>query len=232
LFWEESCVSFSVDSKGAIGLSFAETEDLVKGAFAAWPNAQCGEGFPSIAVMSFGPTTCDDVEFNRTGPNANAVIFQSQKWPHDLIQIGLTTVTFNTSTGKILGADIEINTAGFQLNVNQLKFAVTHEAGHFFGLDHSPISDAIMFASYALNGDEPVLTDDDIAGICAAYPSDRRQTACKPEPARGYAQDCGGNVEGSCALNARAGRVGAGAALLSLVIAIVGARRRARRDSA
>ena len=190
--------------------------------------AACGESFPSISVISFGPTSCDRVEFNRTGPNANAVIFQDSEWPHDVTQVGLTTVTFNTTTGRILGADIEINTYGFPLTVNQAKFAVTHEAGHFFGLDHSINAEAVMYPSSSLPDVDPILTQDDIEGICAVYPSDRPKTACKPEPQRGYAADCGGNVEGSCALNVRGVRFGAMAALMLLATAIAAARRRAK----
>jgi hypothetical protein len=85
-----------------------------------------------------------------------------------------------------------------------------------------------MYLSYSLQGDEPMLTDDDIAGICAAYPSDRPKTACKPEPQRGYAADCGGNVEGSCALNARGARFGTMAAVTLIAAGILLARRRAK----
>ena len=223
-------MSFSIDARGSlkIGLSYSDTEALVKSAFAAWPNADCAGGFPSIAVMDFGPTSCSRVEFNREGPNANAVIFQDLEWPHDVNQIGLTTVTFNTENGKILGADIEINSYGFTLTPLQARFAVTHEAGHFFGLDHSLDENAIMFRMYDMRGEEPMLTPDDIEGICAIYPGDRPQPVCHPEPQRGYAADCGGNVEGGCALNRRVTRPGAMAALLLAVLAAGVTRRRAR----
>jgi hypothetical protein len=231
LFWEQSCASYSVDERGSpkLGLGYAEAEALVASAFAAWPTADCAPGFPSIAVLSFGPTSCARAEFNPEGPNANAVIFQDVEWPHgDPTQIGLTAVTFDTDSGKILGADIEINTFDHSLTPDQARIALTHEAGHFLGLDHSSEPSALMWKSYDLQVPEAVLTPDDVTAICAAYPSTRYQPVCDPEPERGYAADCGGDLEGSCAFEPHHTNFGASAVIAFLVAAFGLARWRAR----
>jgi hypothetical protein len=232
LFWEQSCVAFSVHERGSpkLGLDFAGTEALVSSAFAAWPNAGCGTGFPSIAIVNFGPTFCDRAEFNSSGPNSSAVIFRDASWSHDATQLALTTVTFDRETGKIFGADIEVNTFGYSLTTAQAQFTVTHEAGHFLGLDHSQDPAALMSASYDLFA-PPFLTPDDVAGICAAYPPGRHQAECDAEPEHGFATDCGGNVEGSCATVPRPGALTLAAAVCMFAALFAAAQRRMRRRS-
>jgi hypothetical protein len=77
------------------------------------------------------------------------------------------------------------------------------------------------------------LAPDDVAAICAAYPSDRVTSAvCNFEPERGYASDCGGDVEGSCHFAPRA-RIRASLVTPSIFLALATAaltrRRRTRR---
>jgi hypothetical protein len=202
LFWEQPCVSFSVAEGGSpkLGLDFVQAESLISVAFAQWVNTECPGGFPSIAVQSMGRLQCDQREYNPKGPNANSVLFRDDDWPYDAQAIGLTTVNFNPTTGKILNADMEINSFGFALNETSLSYVVTHEAGHFFGLSHSSDQAAILFASYTIDESRlPTLAADDINAICAAYPSDRVTLGtCDFEPELGYASDCGGDVEGGC----------------------------------
>jgi hypothetical protein len=227
LFWDGGCVAYSIYQTGSpnLGLDFAATEELVSSAFAAWPAVDC---FPSISVTNFGATSCGRPEFNRGGPNANAVIFHDLEWPHKPTQIGVTTVSFDTSTGRILGADIEVNTFGYELTPLQAKFIVMHEAGHFLGLDHSMDSSAVMYSQYDFSSGDTALAPDDIAAICSAYPGTRFEQKCDPQPHRGYATDCGGDVEGGCATQLGATTPGEGSALVLLVFAVQLRRRRSR----
>jgi hypothetical protein len=238
LYWAEPCTSFSVQSTGSplLGLDYTEAESLVATAFSFWPAAACSDGNPSISVQSLGPVLCDRREYNPSGPNANAILFRDHDWPYDPIAIALTTVSFDGATGKILGADMEINSGGFALTDASLRYVVTHEAGHFLGLDHSPRTDAVMFANYSIqdprvSSAEPVLSSDDIDGICATYPPARSVSAvCDPEPAKGFAADCGGDVVGSCAFTRRTQNLAFVPLLGGAALAFVFARRRSRRD--
>lgn len=206
LYWAPRCVSLSVQEDGSrrLGLDYTRAESIVTTAFARWPAAPCTGGTPSIEVFSMGPLSCDQREYNSNGPNANAILFRDDAWEYDSSAIALTTVRFNLSSGEIRGADMEINTYGFNLNEQSLSYVVTHEAGHFLGLDHSPRRDAVMFAEYSVDNASssagtPKLSDDDIAGICAVYPPNRAApAACDPEPEMGFASDCGGDVIASC----------------------------------
>ena len=204
LAWPEACVSFAVEARGvpALGLDYSATEALVTQAFATWPNTSCPDGFPSISVTSFGPLACTELEYQPSGPNSNAVLFRESNWEHEPSAIGLTTVTFDTTIGRIMDADIEINLSGFQLSVDDLRYVLTHEAGHFFGLDHSADAQALMYTHYDFVDQlgPPVLTADDVAAICSAYPLSRAMTACDFEPPRGFSAECGGDVEGGCSV--------------------------------
>ena len=238
LYWESSCTSYSVQQDGSpnLGIDYDTAVTLAVGAFAHWPAAMCGEQFPSISVEDFGPASCNRPEYNPTGPNANVIMFRDQSWTHASTALALTTVTFNTTNGKILGADMEINSTGaFPLDANNLRYVLTHESGHFFGLDHSQDSSAIMYFQYTLpgsNAPDPVLTPDDVAAICATYPPDRVATECRFEPALGFAPNCGGDVTGGCSVGqvtrANGSPVGPGEAALLLGTLLALARKRRR----
>jgi hypothetical protein len=203
LHWEQPCVTYSVVAGGAPNLGFDATaiDAIVSLGFSLWPTVACIDGFPSIAVQATLPISCDRPEHNREGPNANAVIFRDGDWPHDPTAVGVTTVTFHPETGKILDVDMEINAFGQPLTTLSLEYVIAHEAGHFFGLDHSSDAAALMFFRYSPFGAEapPALTPDDQGAICQAYsPARPIAPMCDPEPERGFAPECGGDVFASC----------------------------------
>ena len=201
LFWPQQCMSYAVNTSGSVllGLDYPAAAAIIDGAFSHWPTASCSDGgSPSIAFMGRTGLTCDRVEYNPTGPNANAILFRDENWTHDPAAIALTTVAFSTKTGQIFDADMEINTP--LITVGDLDFVVTHESGHFLGLDHSPDPTAVMFFQYGGGSVMPQLSSDDLEAICTAYPTSRPAPACDFEPPKGYATDCGGDVIATCAV--------------------------------
>lgn len=215
LFWRNQCVSYSVNEDASRVADFATATSIIDQAFARWPDAECG---PGIKISNIGSTTCDEVRYNADSANQNAIIFRDDTWPYKdaFSTLGLTTVTFNSETGEIFDADMEINSSQANLvavdgngavGAKQFDLAsvVTHEAGHFFGLAHSDDTTATMFASYkpgttALRS----LANDDKKGICEIYPDDATRTvsatvsatgaiaseACNPAPRHGYTKIC------------------------------------------
>jgi MYXO-CTERM domain-containing protein len=109
----------------------------------------------------------------------NSFLWISGSWPAELgdvrSTIGVTTPVW-TVGGYFIDADIQFNNVGFRWSLNGAAGTVdtqsiaTHEEGHFLGLDHSSSSAAVMYASYS-GGLKRTLTSDDIAGVCAIYPS-------------------------------------------------------------
>jgi hypothetical protein len=233
LQWREPCVSFSVDARGIpkFSLGYADTEALVVSSFALWLASSCTTGFPSIAVQSAGPTNCARVEYNPEGPNSNSVVFQSKNWSHDSFALGVTTVSFDVETGRIVDADIEVNLESGNLNFLGIHYVVAHEAGHFFGIDHSADGTALMYAQSSGLGFEalPLLTPDDQNAMCAAYPTLRPVGVCDFEPERGYSDTCGGDIEASCTVKGGSAPGHPGAPFVVFLATVVGWMARTRK---
>lgn len=138
--------------------------------------------------------TCVDV-----ASNGNFVMFLKDKaqWQETTNQsqfvFALTILTYNRQTGAIADADILLDAADFSFCTtgcaetdNSLCNTLTHEVGHFFGLDHSTEPDATMYATApASETRKCTLHDDDRLGVCTAY-----RTACS-------AQGCPENQNGT-----------------------------------
>jgi hypothetical protein len=224
LQWKEACVSFSVDANGIppLGLGYADTEALVVSSFALWTAAECADGFPAISVKSLAPLECAKREYNSEGPNSNAVIFRTDEWPYAAEAIGITTVTFDPETGRLIDTDIEVNIIDGALDVDEVRYVVTHEAGHYFGIDHSADRSAVMYPQSPSSsfGEALSLAADDLNAICLAYPTTRSVGACDFEPQRGFSPVCGGDIEGSCSLSRDAPNKPSGTGALAFVAAL------------
>lgn len=201
LYWSSKCTSFSVqkDASPLRGITYDAAQNVISQGFLTWRDADCGNGtHPSIDIATTPPVNCGKQEYNKSEGNANIWIFRDKSWPYEGSPntLALTTLTFNLETGEIVDADVEINSFDKELTIGDanvradLQSIVTHEAGHFLGLAHSPISSATMFASY--NPGETKLRSlsvDDIAGICDIYPPGRVLTGdC--EPRHGFSPNC------------------------------------------
>lgn len=119
--------------------------------------------------------------------------------------VALTTASYDTRTGEILDADMELNAwmgsgpspPGYYFTcVNpvappcilpgqancismDVQNTVTHEAGHFLGLDHTSVAGATMAATASIGETaKRSLEPDDVQGICAIYPAGAPATTC------------------------------------------------------
>jgi hypothetical protein len=221
LFWPDACVTYAVQRDGSRlrEVSAFDLDQAMRKAFAAWLGTECeGGGKPSIGVIPLGGATCDQVEFNppelgRAGAlNANIVMFRDHAWPYadELSVIARTSLTFDPNTGAIFDADIEINSFQNEFSTadtdvsNDLQAVLTHEVGHFLGLDHSSAEAATMAANYDLsNLGVRTLSNDDRSGICSIYsPIEGAEPGCPNDtsPHHGFSRDCGSDVraDASC----------------------------------
>jgi hypothetical protein len=224
-------VPYSLVSSASQQVDLADATRVAHIAFAAWNDAACKGGAPSVQMYDNGPVDADaaatDCGLNTCDPTVHdqqhLIVFRDGKWPHDIDPantLALTTVTYGIDTGTIFDADIEINSCSScpaphflttqeppprASNTYDLQAILTHEAGHFFGLAHATDQSAIMYAYYQPGAIH--LTADDIAGVCSTYPPP--QGCCSSAPGRP---------------NSPWGAVAAVAFL-----ALVGARRRGRR---
>jgi len=251
LGWRSSCVTVGVQQMGSPvhGFSYDDVAGVVVQAFGTWMQANCGAGTPSIDVEMLGPIECGVSEYNSKVGNANIVLFRENDWPYvgAANAIGLTTTRFDTETGDLWDADIELNGMGANLSIgdpitgDDLLSVLTHEAGHFLGLSHSPDPTATMKAVYDPGRDGAdfrSLAEDDVAGICAIYPPDRQAQTSSCVNRHGFSSQCGADQSPpdeskGCSLNTRTGVAASqtkSASLLALlVIGACGARLARRR---
>jgi hypothetical protein len=225
LYWKNACVGYSLQKDASRYVTLKKATAQVAQAFERWTSLECngtvtGDGGVdrvSVDVRDLGPVTCDEVRYETNGPNQNVIVFRDDAWTHTDSDntLGLTTVQFEPRTGEIRDADIEINTAqqliAFTDEVPEDKYdfqsIITHEAGHFLGLAHSPKPEAAMFATHE-KGSTRIrdLDEDDVRALCDIYPPDGTRSvgdgglfaikagSCDPTPPRGLARQC---VEGS-----------------------------------
>jgi hypothetical protein len=241
LAWPGLCVGFSIQKDGTVNLPMAEVRPVIEQSFANWSDLDCGKGVASIAYSELDDVSCHASEYNPGGPNANVILFQDNKWRYHGADdtLAKTTVTFDADTGEIFDADIEINqaynefTVGDDRVVYDLESVLTHEIGHFLGLDHSPDPVATMNAGYEEGSTElRTLAADDVAGLCTIYPPGRTGK-CDPTPKGGLGDACvqphddDGSGKGCTIAPAPAG--GGTAASSLLISAFFLRRRRARR---
>jgi Matrixin len=206
LFWKNSCVGYSLHKNASRLFTLEQATAVVAAAFEAWSSAGCAEGGqPSMNAVNLGPVDCGRAQYNRNQANQNVIVFHDEQWPHGGSDktLGLTTVTFDTMTGELVGADMEINATqnlvlgdDVPAGVYSLASVITHEVGHFLGLAHSAETSAVMFAQYK---ETARLAADDAEGLCAMYqPGGSRVTtdgvvagaSCDPTPRGGFISAC------------------------------------------
>jgi hypothetical protein len=206
------------DGTASSGIDAETARGVIQAAFDSWLAADCGGGAtPSFRVHDKGLVSCDQAAYNQDASNQNLFVFRDTEWPYQgsIDALALTTVSYNTETGEIYDADVELNSHDAFFTVTDedgaisadLQSVVTHEVGHFLGLSHSSDSTAVMRGTGYLPGttDLRYLTTDDITGVCEIFPpGDAVEGSC--EPRHGFSSEC--NVkdeEDGCAV----GHIGA-----------------------
>lgn len=194
LWWSTPCLSYAIDMDGSQWLEQSDTRAAVDAGFTTWSSVTCDAGPTDIQFQRQPDSTCMIPEFNNSGGNVNTIAFLDP-WvrptdgaPLEPRALGITSMWFDTATGEIWGADMMINDERrlAQCTTNgacpgfDLESIVTHEAGHFIGIGHSPIEEATMFFMSGVSGDTEArsLEQDDIDATCAIYPPGSLQSQC------------------------------------------------------
>jgi hypothetical protein len=213
LAWTRRCTTYAIEEHGSSDLPLVEVQDIVQTSFETWMNVTCASGQIDLrAELLEDPSRCDVAEFNSDAGNVNTIVFLSGgEWDdrlYDPSAYAYTTVWHNTRSGAIYDVDMEINegrgpygrcpAGGCTDGTVDLQNVVTHEAGHYFGIAHTPDSDLATMYAIAPPGeiDKRTLEPDDIAAICTIYPPGTLPSECDFDPRGGLSLVCGGEDEG------------------------------------
>lgn len=252
IYWKSACVGYRLSSAASRQVTLAQAAGVVARAFAAWtlPNATCS---PSIGVVALAPTASREVGYITGQPNENIVVFRDDDWEHGDSALELVTTTYLVDTGEIRDADIEINTRDNVFGVEpaadagsdapfDLRFVMTHAAGHFVGFAHAADPASVMWPQ-ANPGPKtmPFLTADDEQGACAVYPESgvRTTTDAMGESIEVASSACNLSamlepgpcgqleVKHGCSIDPRGGEATSGAAsIATMILAALLARKR------
>lgn len=174
----------------------------VKDSFETWNQVESSyfRTFYAGSTDQFGAA----YDCQNEGSGNENVVSVLEDWPSSVAGsnvVALTTVTYHVSTGTIVDADIRMNADHFEWQVVthasqdesivDIGNIMTHEIGHFLGLDHSidatyagelEAQEATMWAqTYPNEVKRRELDLDDILGVSAIYPLNARpHAACVP----------------------------------------------------
>jgi Matrixin/IPT/TIG domain/Carboxypeptidase regulatory-like domain len=173
--WQSMPVSYSINESGSPVIQNKSEFAAVRAAFQTWQNVPTAD----IRIDYKGPTPITAVGYD----GMNLVTFADSSLP-----LGTTTIAATFSFyGPVLAsdntiqygtqeADIAFNPAfDFSTSGDSGKYdiqgVITHEIGHFLGLDHAGLVSSVMVPfSVPSQLDQRTLSYDDMAGVTEIYP--------------------------------------------------------------
>lgn len=194
--WNSTCLVLYLSSSGSEDISINVLEAAISDSMEPWNTLACS----GVGLIYDGTISGDFVGFSNEGPNHNLIVFQDDlgDWVYQPDILALTTLTFCSAQGglckfqgQILDADIEFNgreepfsaSEGSVMDHHDFVNTLTHELGHFIGLDHSLDPESTMYFSAPMEEiSKRSLNADDEAGFCAIYAAcsgDEECTACR-----------------------------------------------------
>ena len=162
-----------LNNAGSDNIADESEKYAIKQAFQSWENV------PGTSLNFFHDGNTGSTNFG--SHSTHLVMFDengSSGWfPPGSGIVAITPITYSTSSGRILDADILFNGRDWTFATDgrngafDVQDIATHEIGHFIGLDHSPVIGSSMWP-YVSSGQwlHRGLADDDRAGVIAVKP--------------------------------------------------------------
>ncbi len=151
---------------------------------AQWAELDC-DG-PVVTIREVGATVLDAEDAQSSVVWIDDVAVWNQRF--SATELARTILIYRVQSGRMVDADIAVNLGGFDFSASEscdaerydLWMTLTHELGHFFGLDHS-LADGATMQAKASPGEcqGRSLSPDDREGYCSSYDV---PTPVEPEP--------------------------------------------------
>ncbi|MBN2360345.1 MAG: matrixin family metalloprotease [Deltaproteobacteria bacterium] len=202
LYWNTRALTYAINRIAYPPLPAQDVYDAVRVSFETWQAPSCSD--LSFTLLSLTDDRTAGYNWRVPEDNENLVVWRNgdaadpaDAWRHERGSIAVTTTTFNSRTGELLDADIEFNGVWYQFTTctppapgctvaYDVQNTMTHEIGHFFGLDHPlptepDATEATMYSS-APRGETSKrdLAANDIEGLCFIYPAGQPTQQCFP----------------------------------------------------
>ncbi|PIE20241.1 MAG: hypothetical protein CSA66_01095 [Proteobacteria bacterium] len=231
--WFRPELTFRVSTVEPEEVSWDEMYAIVEASVASWDIAGCKIPQVDVVGSADARTITTPTTLGEEPDNILVFIRSVARWNQlpgaSRTQIALTFIAHDPQTGEIIDADIAVNDASYDFTTREdaavgidLQAAITHEFGHFFGMDHSLDTAATMFANYGLDQSQRAaartLEADDQDGVCALYED-------VPTWSGGGGGGGGGALDDSCAAGGSPAPV---AAALGALLLLALSRRRHR----
>lgn len=227
LVWMERAIPwFAEDDVFMLLGDRAIGEEEVFGSFSAWEDVECSD----LTLPFQGTAPALVAEYKDGQINRNVLVVLKSGWDYDSGAIAVTTSAYDTRSGRVVDADIEINDEDFDFAVvdatcregagtMDLRNTLTHEVGHVIGLEHPPntsrYQNTTMFASAPpCETKKRTLETDDRDGICHIYPTGAPTAQCFPPEGPSFVVVDSDEGYGGCS---HAGRTGAPLATILLI---------------
>ncbi|MFT3922987.1 MAG: matrixin family metalloprotease [Myxococcales bacterium] len=177
LYWPGGATEIWVDPEGSAlrGITEPEAQEALARAIEHWSSVVCPDGQPlDLELVLKGSSAT----FQGQPDELNVLRFLDDTWPYPVASAAQTSVGFDLETGALSRARVEVNSALHDITLTaqsasdvDLEGTLTHELGHFLGLDHSDVPGATMQAeaSGMQTLELRTLEADDVAGICEIY---------------------------------------------------------------
>ena len=173
LHWSPSEAPYSINASGSADVGDGSDIAAVKASFDAW-NAAANFHYHTDCLTGLNASSIKPG--NEVNDGNSIVTWVESNWVYGSGTIAITFNWFDPNTGVIGESDLMANgqdytwtttDTGVQTDIADF---ITHEAGHYLGMDHSTDTEATMYATGNLGETKKrTLNPDDIAGVQSNY---------------------------------------------------------------